>query len=497
VEIDIGRFLAKRAWLDGGRLALIAGETRLTFAQMNAAANRAADALARLGVGRGDRIAVLLRNGVDYVALYYAAAKLGAILCGINWRLTAPEVDFILGDAEPKVFIHDLDFAATAGALPRRDFPVFAAGAAGSYAKLLADASAENREPAASPDDALVLVYTSGTTGRPKGAVLTHRQMFWVSATMAATHDYKQGDVNLVPTPLFHVGGLSFATLFVHMGATLALPRAFEPGAILRLVAEARVNHFFAVPAMLRAMLDHPDYAKADLSSLRWVLCGGAPVPPALIEAFAARGVPLPQTYGSTETAGPATAVDLAHALSKAGSAGLPYFHTDLRIVDRHGAELPPGAIGEVQVRAPHLFAGYWRNPEATAAAFEGDWLKMGDLGRRDAEGDLYMVDRAKDVVISGGENIYPAEIEALLGAHPGIAEVAVVGVPDAEWGEVPCAVIVARPGEALTLDAVRDFCAGKLARFKIPRRLVLSAVPLPRNATGKLLKAEIRKIAV
>jgi fatty-acyl-CoA synthase len=318
--------------------------------------------------------------------------------------------------------------------------------------------------------------------------------MFWVSATMAATHDYAPGDVNLVPTPLFHVGGLSFATLFVHMGATLLLPRAFEPGAVLRLVAAEKVAHFFAVPAMLRALLEHPDFAAADLSSLRWILCGGAPVPTALIAAFAARGVPVMQTYGATETAGPATAVDRDHASSKAGSAGLPYFHTDLRIVGRGGAEVPAGAIGEIQVRAPHLFAGYWRNPEATAAAFAGDWLKTGDLGRRDAEGYLYIVDRAKDVVISGGENVYPAEIEAVLAAHPGIAEVAVVGLPDPEWGEVPCAVVVAKPGETVSLEGIREFCAGKLARFKLPRRIAVSAAPLPRNATGKLLKAEIRK---
>ena len=500
MDIDIGRFLAKRAWLDGGRPALIADGRRLSFAELNAAANRAARALQAQGVRRGDRVAVLLRNGVDYVALYYAAAKLGAILCGINWRLAAPEIGFILADSEPKLLVYDMDFAATVDALPRHEIPIFAAGAETkgrpSFDTLLAAAAEDEPAVGAGADDALVLVYTSGTTGRPKGAVLTHRQMFWVSTTMAATHDYKQGDVNLVPTPLFHVGGLSFATLFVHMGATLALPRVWEPRAILRLIADEKVNHFFAVSAMLRSLLEHPDLPKANLASLRWILCGGAPVPPALIAAFAERDVPVLQTYGATETAGPATAVDRDHALAKAGSAGLPYFHTDLRIVGKNGAAVPAGEIGEIQVRAPHLFAGYWRNPEATAAAFDGDWLKTGDLGRRDADGYLYIVDRAKDVVISGGENIYPAEIEAVLAAHPGIAEVAVVGLPDAEWGEVPCAVVVAKPGAAITLESLRAFCADKLARFKLPRRLQLSAAPLPRNATGKLLKAEIRKAA-
>ena len=500
MDINIGRFLATRARLDGGRPALIAGERRLTFAELDREACRAANVLSEHGVGAGDRVAVLLRNGVDYIALYYAAAKLGAILCGINWRLAAPEVDFILGDGEPKLLIHDAEFAPTIEALGRRGFPVYDAGAEdrGSYRALLRDAA--DREPAgvaefgaADPDAALVLVYTSGTTGRPKGAVLTHRQMFWASATMAASHDYKRGDVNLVPTPLFHVGGLSFATLFVHMGATLLLPRAWDPGSVLRLIAAERANHFFAVPAMLRSLLDHPDFGAADLASLRWILCGGAPVPAGLIAAFGRRGVAVQQTYGATETAGPATLVDLDHVASKPGSAGLPYVHTDLRVVDKSGRELPAGEIGEVQIRAPHVFAGYWRNAEATRAAFAGDWLKTGDLGRRGGDGYLYIVDRAKDVIISGGENVYPAEIEAVLREHPGISEVAVVGVPDGDWGEVPCAVIVPVPGRILTLEDIQKFCAGKLARYKLPRRLALNTQPLPRNAAGKLLKQAIR----
>jgi fatty-acyl-CoA synthase len=317
--------------------------------------------------------------------------------------------------------------------------------------------------------------------------------MFWASTTMAASHEYTQGDVNLVPTPLFHVGGLSFATLFVHMGATLVLPRAWEPGAILDLIAQRKVNHFFAVPAMLRSLIEHPDFGATDLSSLRWILCGGAPVPPGLIASFGRRGIPVQQTYGATETAGPATLVDLAHVAAKAGSVGLPYFHTDLRVADPTGAERPVGEIGEVQVRAPHVFAGYWRNPDASRAAFAGEWLKTGDLGRRDAEGYLYIVDRAKDVVITGGENVYPAEIEAILREHPAISEVAVVGTPDREWGEVPCAIVVPKPNEAVTLEGLREFCDGRIARYKQPRRLLLRASPLPRNASGKVLKHELR----
>jgi len=496
MDINIGRLLAKRASLDGGRLALIAGDRRLDFKELDAEACRAANLLLASGVGAGDRVAALMRNSADYLALYYGAAKIGAILCAINWRLAAPEIDFILRDSAPKLLVHDAEFAATVAALASDAFLVLEIGDAPLARSFRARLDvAADREPfaQAGSDHSLVLVYTSGTTGRPKGAVLTHRQMFWASATMAASHDYKQGDVNLVPTPLFHVGGLSFATLFVHMGATLLLPRAWEPGAILDLIAAERVNHFFAVPAMLRSLVDHAGFGAANLSSLRWILCGGAPVPPDLIETFGRRGIPVQQTYGATETAGPATLVDLAHVAEKAGSAGLPYFHTELRIVNAQGAELPAGEIGEVQVRAPHVFAGYWRNEEASRAAFCGDWFRTGDLGRRDAEGYLYLVDRAKDVVITGGENVYPAEVEAALRGHPAIAEIAVVGIPDSEWGEVPAAIVVTKRGAALTLDELRSFCEGRIARYKQPRRLVLRATPLPRNASGKVLKHELR----
>lgn len=491
MDINIGRLLAKRALLDGNRLALASDERRLSFHDLNSEACRAANALTARGLRAGDRVAALMRNGLDYLALYYGAAKIGAILCAINWRLTAQEIDYILGDSDPKLLVHSTEFAHSASAVGDREILIFAAES-GWRAQIDA-APVQEPPPSAGGDVPLVLVYTSGTTGRPKGAVLTHNQMFWASATMAASHDYRQGDVNLVPTPLFHVGGLSFATLFVHMGATLVLPRAWEPGAVLALIAGERINHFFAVPAMLRSLLEHPNFATAELSSLRWILCGGAPVPPDLIAAAGGRGIRVQQTYGSTETAGPATLVDLAHVADKAGSAGLPYFHTELRIVNAQGAELAAGEIGEVQVRAPHVFAGYWRNLEASRAAFAGEWLRTGDLGRRDPDGYLYLVDRAKDVIITGGENVYPAEIEAVLHEHPAIAEAAVFGVSDREWGEVPCVAVVPRPGQTVTLEMLRDFCQDKLARYKQPRRLVTRTEPLPRNASGKVLKGELR----
>jgi fatty-acyl-CoA synthase len=318
--------------------------------------------------------------------------------------------------------------------------------------------------------------------------------MFWVSTTIAFTHDYRHGDVHLLPVPMFHVGGMSFATIFVHRGATLAPLPAWDPAAVLALIARERVNHFFAVPAMLRGLLDIPNFARADIASLRWILSGGAPVPVDLVEAFAEHGIPVLQTYGATETAGPATAVDVAHASSKAGSIGQPYFHTEVRIADARGREVEPNIVGELQIRGPHLMSGYWRDDTATAEAFVDGWFKTGDLGRRDADGYIYLVDRAKDMIITGGENVYSAEVETVLAKYPSIAEVAVVGIPDPKWGEAVCAVVVARaPMEPPTLVALRAFCEGKIARYKMPVRLVIRTDALPRNATGKVMKSGIR----
>ena len=504
----VGALLERRALLDRDTPALIAGSLRLSFGQLQTWAEAVAEAFAAAGVGKGDRVAVLSRNSAEGVALYYGAARGGAILCNLNVRLTEDELARILADAEPALLVAHPDFADLARSLaarlgigrvwrfdaapmpppPERGSGTRAATAAGTAAGTVCGQS-----PVAAADP-LLLVYTSGTTGRPKGAVMTHAGMVWASATMAYSLDYRYRDIGLIPAPMFHVGGMSFATFFVHAGATAVLPPAWRPEAILALIAAERVNHFFGVAAMLQGLLDAPGFAHADLSSLRWIMAGGAPVPVDPIRAFGRRGIPLLQTYGTTETAGPATVVDLAHAEAKAGSAGLPFFHTDLRIADEAGRALPADAVGEIQVRAPHLFAGYWRNPAATAEAFSGDWYRTGDLGSLDSEGYLWIAGRRRDLIVSGGENIFPAEIEAVLEAHPAVAEAAVVGRPDPAWGEIPAATIVAAPGAAAPDPAeLERFCAGRLARYKIPKRVEVSETPLPRNAAGKLLKHLLR----
>ncbi len=492
MHVNIGGLLATRARISAGELALIEGESRSSFVELNAEADRLAQSLRLHKMRRGDCVAAMMRNSAEYVALYYAAAKIDAILVGINWRLSAPEVAYILADCDARVFFHDREFetvAETAAA----DRPACMRLSAREK-RVAGEGRISDPGLGRGGDEPLILVYTSGTTGRPKGAVLTHNQMYWACATMSATHDYHAGDLNMMPVPLFHVGGLSFATLFVHSGATLLPISAWDPGSVLEIIEREHVTHFFAVEFMLRSLLEHPRFRQTDLRSLRWIAAGGAPVPFDLIRRFAERDIPVLHTYGATETAGPVSTVDRENAVRKAGSVGRPYFHTEVRISDPKGNVLRPDRVGEIQVRAPYVFAGYWQKPEATRLAFDDRWFKTGDLGRFDHEGFLYVVDRATDMIISGGENIYPAEIEAVLAAHPAITEAAVVGLPDGQWGEVACAIVVARDGAGLTLDSLREFCAGKIARYKIPRRLELVAGPLPRNVTGKLLKHVLRE---
>jgi acyl-CoA synthetase (AMP-forming)/AMP-acid ligase II len=447
--MNLGRLLARRAATDADRPAVIDGERVVTFRALNDQANRFANVLAAKSIAPGDRIAALLRNGVEFCALYYAAAKLGAILCPLNWRLAPPEIDHIMRDSGARALVHDREFGGTIGI------------------DELQGSDASEPDTVVESDAPLLICYTSGTTGRPKGAVLSHAQMFWVSDSVTGTLDYRRGDVSLIAVPMFHVGGLSFATMFVHRSATAVMMRAWDARQSLALIAKHRVNHFFAVPTMLSSLLaEHP----TDLGSLRWLLTGAAPTPPQLFRDFAARGVTLLDSYGCTETAGAATCM------------GKPFLHAEVRLVD-----------DEIQVRAPHVFSGYWNDAAATQAAFSDGWLLTGDLGRYDTQGNLQVVERRQDMIISGGENVYPAEVEQVLAAHPAIAELAVVGVPDAKWGEAVCAVAVLRPGHNLSLSDLRAHCDGKIASYKMPSRLVVREEALPRTATGKPMKHLVR----
>jgi fatty-acyl-CoA synthase len=502
MSINIGQFLKRRALLNPEQEAVVTGEARLTYGALNGRANRLAHAVARAGLQPGERVAVLLRNSIEYYDIYFGLAKLGMVMCGINWRLAPLEVGTILADSGARVLIYGEEFESTVAqtALPSELERRVVVGAGSSTTAETYDAfvrDAPDHEPAGTGGggDALLLMYTSGTTGQPKGAVLTHEQMFWSSCTVVFTMDIRHRDAMLLSMPMYHIGGMAFVTVLVHRGGTGVLLPAWEPGEALRLIAAERISHFMAVPTMLSGLIHHPDFAATDLRSLRWLLASAAPVPPDLIRAFGEHGITVLQSYGLTETAGPATVLSGDMALIKAGSAGLPYFHTDVRVVDDAGNDTAPDQPGEIWIRGPHVISGYWRNPAATAEVFVDGWFHSGDIGRRDADGYLYIVDRKKDMIISGGENIYPAEVENVLFAHPAVAEVAVIGIPDSTWGETVCAVVVPRNNEnPPTLEDLQEFCEGRLARYKRPRRVIVRRQPLPRNPTGKLLKSRVRE---
>lgn len=500
MQTNIGLFLDKRARLEPNKVGLIFEGREITFAQWNERANRAANAFIALGVKPGDRVGLLMTNSVEFLECFFGLARIGAIVVPLNWRLAPPEIASLANDAGLGLLIYDSEFLpavdAARGDLRVKSCIVVGAKVGaddGSYAELLEQASTDQAPTAGGGDDPLVIMFTSGTTGRQKGAVLTHNNLFYDACTVSHSLDWRTTDRVLVAMPLFHIGALIYTVIDVHIGSTTVLMRAFDPGAYLKTVQEHQVTSLLAVPAMLSFMLQSPAFKDADLSSVRCVLCGAAPVPVPLIQAWAQRGIAIQQVYGLTECAGGAAVLGPQRAIEKVGSTGLAMFHTDIRVLNDQGDDVGVGEVGEIAIRGPHVMREYWNNPQATAETVKNGWLYTGDLGRFDKEGYLYIVERKKDMIISGGENIYPAEIESVLSGLAQIAEVAVIGVADRDWGEAVCAVARLKEGQALTLDQVAAHCAGKLGKYKIPKKLVITDVPLPRSPVGKVLKQVLR----
>jgi O-succinylbenzoate-CoA ligase len=505
VHTNLGSFLAKRAQLSPGVEAVVEVERgrRFTYAELDARANRIANVLLEKGVRPGDRVAFLLMNGVEYLESYFGVAKIGAVMVPLNWRLIPSELEFILRDAGAQLLIFDAEFDAAVEALAGGEHevrswirvgspgegPAFAEG----YDALTETCSDASPEVSARDDDLLFIMYTSGTTGLPKGAVHTHGTMAAASITINMTSDLRYRDRYLQVLPLFHVGALTPATSCVHRGGTLVMMRAFDPTRVFAVMEEEEVTTGLAVPAMLQFMWSSPERANRDLSRVRWLMSGAAPVPVALIEKYAEIGIEIHQVYGLTETCGPACLISPEEALAKAGSTGPAFFHTDVRVVDSDGNDVAPGEVGEVLVRGAHVMKGYWNRPEATAETIRDGWLYTGDLASLDKEGFVYIQDRKKDLIITGGENVYPAEIENVLAGHPQLVESAVIGQASVRWGESPAAIVVAKEGERVTAEDVIAFCQGKLARFKIPKVVEFIDV-VPRNPTGKILKRVLRE---
>jgi len=474
-------------------------QRRLTYRAFDERIARLAAWLRATGVGRGDRAAILAQNCTDVFELQFACARLGAIFVPLNWRLTVPELSFILGDATPRVLIHDPEFAEAAQALVAvvpglRLLP--RGGPDSAYERALRDTDPLARAEIVTHDDISTIMYTSGTTGHPKGAMITHGMTFWNVVNLGGPAEVAFHSVLLTVLPLFHTGGLNcYANPVFHAGGTVLVPRVFEPGEALRLFADPEVGltHFFGVPAHYQFMLQHPDFDKTDLSRIKVAGVGGAPMPLPLLQAWQARGVALNQGYGMTETSPAVLVLDRRDAARKIGSAGLPVLHTEVRIVDEQGRDVPVGEMGELWVRGPNVTPGYWQRPDANKASFTDGWLHTGDAARVDEDGFYYIVDRTKDMYISGGENVYPAEVESVLYQLPELAEAAIIGVPDERWGEVGKAIVVVKPGQRLSAEQILDHCCDRLARYKLPRSIEFVDA-LPRNATGKVHKPTLRQ---
>ena len=481
-------WLARRAAFAPERTALIdslRGDRRISWREWNASANRTARLLQEVfGVRQGDRVAVLAMNCTEFLDVLFACGKLGAILQPLNWRLSTPELAALVADAEPAVLLYGPDFQAQVDAVRplvpgvRSLLPL--EGVEFRQRETLSDAPPPPVDVEA--QDPWVLCYTGGSTGTPKAAILTHGSITANAANTVVSWGLTAEDTALLNAPLFHAGGLNvFTTPLVYVGGTTLVARSFSVEQVFDLVRRDAISLFFGVPTMFIELQRHPRFDTVDFSRLKLVVSGGAPCPLPVFERFFARGVDFKTGYGLTE-AGPNNFVlPREDVRRKPGSVGVPLFHVETRIDG-------DGDTGELLLRGPHLCAGYWRRPEETAKTFAGGWLHTGDLVRRDEEGCFTIIGRSKDLIISGGENIYPSEVENVLAAHPDVAEVCVIGVPDARWGEVPRALVVLRPGTELTEAGLLEFCQSRLARYKHPRS-VRFLEALPRTSAGKVAR--------
>jgi fatty-acyl-CoA synthase len=482
----LGDVLRRQARRLPGKTAYVIGAARVTYAAFDRMADRLAHELAALGVGRGDRVATLARNRVEYPAIYFALARLGAIHVPLNFRHRAGELGWVLGQSETSVLLHAGEYAPVVdevrAALPalRHAVSLDAAGGAGTAAAPAPPAAAlDERDPH-------VMLYTSGTTGDPKGALLSHRSYVLQAAQTQATIGLGEDDVGLCMFPLFHMGGWAMSLGYWASGGTVVLLEHADPEEILAAARREHVTYLYLIPTLWRAVLDLPAAARAGLGCLRALGSGTAAMTAELVQAIV-EGFGIARlfvVYGQTE-AGPIATLRPADVLRKPTSVGRPVANVDVRVVDPAGADAPAGTTGEIVCRSEFTMLGYWRMPEETAHAFAGGWLHTGDLGTFDDEGFLHVAGRLKEMIKSGGENVFPAEIERCLLEHPGIAEAAVFGVPDARWGEVPVAAVVARPGAGLTEADVVAHVGARLAGYKKPR-FVCFLDALPRTASTR-----------
>ncbi len=515
---NMGDVLARRAARNPTKEAVVDTTTgeRLTFRQLDDRTNQTGHALNALGVKPGDRVALLLSNSIEFMECFYGSAKIGGIVVLLNWRLVADELEYLLVNSGANTMVFGDNFAPIVSELRSRGTTVVTnwvqvvtgsavvvSGVSAAinwsvdFHALRSAASAESPGIRAGGDDVLCLCYSSGTTGLPKGAMLTHEGQLWaIFSNLGSSEDFNLAGRYLMVMPMFHLGGLLPMEVAIFGGSTVVIMKAFDPNGVWDVVGRERITSGLVVPAMLSALLNVYDASKHDHTSINNLWCAAAPLPVTLIEQCMAKGIGLLQTYGLTESGGPGSILGHEDAVRKVGSSGKAYMLTEVRVVRADGTDCDPEEAGELLVRSRHVMKGYWNNPAATKETVVDGWLHTGDVATMDAEDFVTIQDRMKDMIISGGENIYPAELENVILSHPGVREVAVVAQPSPRWGESPLAVVVRtadHAGTALRAEDVLTWCDGKLARFKQPKSVEF-VDEVPRNASGKALKRLLRE---
>lgn len=446
----------------------------------------------RFQIGRGDRVAVLSQNELEYVILFFALQRLGAILIPINYRLTSPEVSHILKDAGAKLVVVQDEFRAVLEGISEKLPEVIALRGAGSFEEALSTGPHKTASFEAGPEDPAMIIYTSGTTGSPKGAVLSHRMLFWNSVNTTLRLDLRQDDAAVIFLPFFHTGGWNVLTTpFLHRGARLIFLKKFDADKVLTLSSSEKATLIFGVPTTMDMLARAQAFESTSLSSVRYAIVGGEPMPLELIKTWHDKGVPIRQGYGLTEFGPNVFSLNEEDAIRKIGSIGFPNFYIETRVVSDEGTDCSDNEVGELLLRGPSCMSGYWQNEKATQETIRDGWLHTGDLVRRDDEGFFYVVGRKKDMYKSGGENVYPAEVEKVLRSLRGVREVAVIGIPDEKWGEVGKAFVVLESGSTLSAEEITDFCVERLAKFKVPKKIEFLK-ELPKSDSGKILKKSL-----
>jgi fatty-acyl-CoA synthase len=498
----IGSWVERRKTKSKNHVALVFRGDEITYENLASRINSIAHGLRRMGISSGDRVGYLGENHPSFLEMMFATNQLGAIFVPINTRLAGPEIEFIVSDCEMKILVTSLELeelgkSATEGLATK--VPIFVVSPKdlapeNSYLQLSKSGESTFIDVDVDQDQTALILYTSGTTGRPKGAMLSHKNLMWNAFNVLVDYDVASDERALLISPMFHAAALGMGVMPILLkGATLVLESNFDPEKVLRLIPELGITFMSGVPTTYKMLYEHENWETTDLSSIRTLTCGGSPASLKVIEAYEKRGLAFTAGYGLTEASPGVSSLQSAHSKSKIGSAGLPHFFVDFRLRHTDELETLDKETGEIEIRGNNVTSGYWNRPETNSELFTEDgWFKTGDIAQRDEEGFIFITDRIKDLIISGGENIYPAEVESLILEIEGVSDVAVVGVPDPKWGEVPWASVIVRAGYNIDLALIQSHLNGKLAKYKIPKRVVVVET-LPRTASGKVKKNIVR----